>query len=351
MSTTNSAQVGQSASVTLAACVDLRIVSGGEGHSSIVAQGASALPANHASAQTINGGGEGHRSSVAQAARALPAVALIVETYRLRQDLHRAEKRLTLQVKATCRRYSDGDKGEADKLYKRLLAGTAGIAALLVHLLPLLAARKLIETERGRVERKLRKLARTLPVWGEWMAGVRGVSDLGLGILIGEAGDIGRFSNPAKLWKRMGVGLVGDSRQRLVTDPELAELHGYNPARRSALWTIGDAIIKAGGPYREVYDARKLREVEKAAEDGLLVATSTAATADAWEATGIPRPTVVSKIDQKLHRSCGHIHLRAKRYAEKRLLRDLWRAWRREPMEEERPGGVTAPAGPEGVNL
>jgi hypothetical protein len=32
--------------------------------------------------------------------------------------------------------------------------------------------------------------------------------------------------------------------------------------------------------------------------------------------------------NKELYRSDGHVHNRAKRYMEKRLIRDLWRAWR-----------------------
>jgi hypothetical protein len=45
----------------------------------------------------------------------------LIELHRQRQDLHKAEKSLTLQIKANCRRICKGDKEEAEKLYKTIL--------------------------------------------------------------------------------------------------------------------------------------------------------------------------------------------------------------------------------------
>jgi hypothetical protein len=61
------------------------------------------------------------------------------------------------------------------------------------------------------------------------------------------------------------------------------------------VWTIGDALIKGNRDgYRRLYLERKALEAE--------------------------RPEVETKM---------HAHRRAQRYMEKRLLRDLWREWRR----------------------
>ena len=67
--------------------------------------------------------------------------------------------------------------------------------------------------------------------------------------------------------------------------------HGYSPARRSVVWNIGACIVKAGGPLKAVYDARKVYEAQH----------------------------VTTK---------AHAHNRAQRYVEKRFVRDLWIAWR-----------------------
>ncbi|GAH51327.1 unnamed protein product [marine sediment metagenome] len=145
---------------------------------------------------------------------------------------------------------------------------------------------------RDALEKNMRQAARRLPVW-PWVEATPGFGDLGLAIIVGEAGDLAGYANPAKLWKRMGVAVLNGERQRKKTDPDEAKAQGYNPRRRSALWTIGDSLLKAEGPYRELYCARKTMEKERAPE--------------------------MTKM--KAHR-------RAQRYMEKRLLRNLWRAWR-----------------------
>jgi hypothetical protein len=115
---------------------------------------------------------------------------------------------------------------------------------------------------------------------------------LSLAAIVGEAGDLSNYANPAKLWKRLGLAVMPDgTRQRRVTGVEGLE-HGYSPARRSVVWNIGACIVKAGGPLKAVYDARKVYET----------------------------PRVETK---------GHAHNRAQRYVEKRFVRDLWIAWRR----------------------
>lgn len=233
----------------------------------------------------------------------------IRELWKRRQAWHRAEKSLTLQAKASCRRLVEGDKGEADKLYKAALKGGDHPMAMfaLAVILPFEEASKVIRTQRKEAEKRLEKLAATLPE-SEWVAGVRGFGMLGFAGIIGEAGALTNYANPGKLWKRMGLAVMPDGgRQRRVTGVDALE-HGYSPTRRSLVWTLGDSMFKGqsgkvdsetgevlreAGEYRQIYDARKAYEVERDPEIKPIVA-----------------------------------HLRAKRYMEKRLLRNLWRVAR-----------------------
>jgi hypothetical protein len=156
-------------------------------------------------------------------------------------------------------------------------------------------ARKPFDDMIADIEKRMVKLAKTLPAW-PWVESVRGFGAKGFAIIVGEAGDLSSYSGPAKLWKRMGVGLVGANRQGAPGTGATAEdwiAHGYNPRRRSSLWNIGDPMIKQGAEYRQVYLDRKEYEIALHPE--------------------------MSKL---------HAHRRAQRYMEKRLLRDLWLAWR-----------------------
>jgi len=155
---------------------------------------------------------------------------------------------------------------------------------------PLIEGRNGVEKHRKAVEKRLVKLAKELPI-ASWVEGVRGVGLLSLAAIVGEAGDLSNYSNPAKLWKRMGLAVMPDGRQRRVSGDAALE-HGYSPGRRSVMWNIGDCIVKAGGPLKELYNERKAYEL----------------------------PRVETKM---------HAHNRAKRYIEKRFLKMLWGEWRK----------------------
>jgi hypothetical protein len=221
-----------------------------------------------------------------------PLIDELREQWRRRQAWHRAEKALTLQAKALCRRPVGGDIREAGKAYDAALGkGEHPLADVaLAAIFPLTEARDGVAKHRAAVEKRLVKLAKQLPV-APWVEGVRGVGLLSLAAIVGECGDLTAYSNPSKLWKRMGLAVMEDGqRQRRVGGVD-GIAHGYSPGRRSVVWNVGACIVKAGGPLKAVYDGRK-----------------------AYEA---------NRVGTK-----AHAHARAQRYVEKRFLRDLWCAWR-----------------------
>ncbi|MGJ4804448.1 hypothetical protein [Luteimonas sp. SDU82] len=230
----------------------------------------------------------------------------IQERHRQRQDLQCAEVRLTLQLKAICRRFTNGDKDEALALY----ASTDGDGAhrlsraFQVSAAPLLAARQALSTARKHLEREMERDVRMLPIWPR-VAATRGLGALGLASIVGEAGDLSNYSSHSKLWKRLGLAVIGGERQRRVQGAA-AIAHGYSPSRRAIVWQVGSslfraqserrdqhtgAVIREAGSYRLGYDARKTYE----------------------------RPRVAS---------AAHAHNRASRYMEKKLIRNLWDGWR-----------------------
>lgn len=75
------------------------------------------------------------------------------------------------------------------------------------------------------------------------------------------------------------------------------------------LWNIGACIVRSSGPLKDLYDVRKVGELAKCE----------AIAADPVERTRYAR---AGRYAPKLH-----AHNRARRYVEKRFLRDLWRAW------------------------
>ena len=223
-------------------------------------------------------------------------IATIQELWRRRQTLHRAEKSLTLQAKAICRRYVGGDKDEADKLFAtvtgQLCSDAHEFAAVTVAIFDLMMPREIVKGRRLAIEKELAELAKTLPVYPWWEA-IRGVGAMSLATLTGECGDIGSYKSASAVWKRMGLAVVNGERQRRVTGPD-ALLHGYSPQRRSVAWNIGVAIMrsqKAGQPLRDYYDSEKAKQLAK----------------------GLTK---------------GHAHNRACRHMTKRLLAELYGAWR-----------------------
>ena len=258
---------------------------------------------HHASQPNLSGeamvsqpSGHSKRASLAQ------SISIIRELHRRRQDLHRAEKSLTLQAKAICRRLCDGDKKAAEVVYKDGLTGENSTAWVL--LTPYVAARTIFEDQRKTVEKQLEREAKSLPV-AEWVKTVPGFGWGSLAAVVGEAGDLSAYPKKGHLWKRMGLAVIDGGRQRKVAGDAAID-HGYSPVRRSIVWNIGDCLIKAqsarvdketgeiikpAGPMRQLYDERKAYESERV-------------------------------------ETAGHAHNRAKRYIEKRLIRDLWNAWR-----------------------
>lgn len=232
----------------------------------------------------------------------------LIELHRQRVDLHRAEKSLTLQIKAKCRRLCGGDKKEAAKVYASMMNGKGHDLApmALAVSAPFIEARGIVERQRKDTEKAMTDLAKQLPAF-PWIEQVRGVAALSFASIIGETGDLSNYANPAKVWKRMGLAVIQGGRQRCSKVD--ADLHGYSPARRSIMWNVGDCILKA--QIRKVTDddGEDTGDRTSLGEYGRIY----------LDRKAFERPRVDSD---------GHAHNRAKRYMEKRFLRDLWRAWR-----------------------
>lgn len=145
-------------------------------------------------------------------------------------------------------------------------------------------------------EKALKKLAQQLPVW-PWVESINGFGAVGLGLIIGETGDLSDYPKKGHLFKRLGCAVINDERQRRVTNAELAIEHGYNPERRSLVWQITDSLLKKKNVYKELYDQRKALEFTKP------------------EVQAATAPLM-------------YAHKRAMRYAGKRLIYDLYKVWR-----------------------
>jgi transposase len=223
-----------------------------------------------------------------------PLIIQIVETWRLRQDMVRAQQKLTLQIKAVLRRLNGGDRVEAEKQYTRIMKGEDSTAAMAVA--SLILAREPLEQQRKAYEKALEKLGKQVPIY-PFTESIKGFGALALAKTVGECGDLSAYPSVSGVWKRAGLAVINGGRQRRVSG-EAALEHGYNPERRSVFWNIADPLLKSqgkdenAGPYRRIYDRRK-----------------------AYELTRVE--------------TAGHAHNRAMRYMTKELLKDLTLAWRK----------------------
>jgi len=174
----------------------------------------------------------------------------------------------------------------------------------------------------------MEKLAMTLPVFS-WVKAVRGAGERGLATIVGEAGDLSSYSDPAKLWKRLGFapydGFAGSTwkrekwRPRALTKEEWKgnPFNGerYAMMAQLALWLVNAQWVgakkvaqqegleeigegKPNGPYGEHYARR--REVTKKSHPD-------------W--------------------TDGHRRKDALRYAFKIFLKDLWVEWTKDERD------------------
>lgn len=224
-----------------------------------------------------------------------PLIAQISELWKLRQSMVEAQRKLTLQGKAICRRFCDGDKKEADKLYTSITKGTGHAMSdrAMPAILPIIMAQEPLIAQRKAFEKTLSKMGKELPI--AFMSDhIKGVNTMTLATIVGELGDLSAYAKGIDgIMKRAGLAVIEGERQRMKSGADAALLHGYSPNRRSVFWNIGGALIKAqgtDGPYRLVYDQRKELELSR----------------------GLTK---------------SHAHNRAMRHMTKALLRHLHRAW------------------------
>ena len=163
----------------------------------------------------------------------------------------------------------------------------------------------------GQIIRAAAKELKGMPIWEDWLSKVRGVGGC-LGVqFVALIQPISDFDTVAALWSYSGYGVVDGEAPRRQAGVQSR----WNPDLRKLGYQLGDCFVRAGGPYRELYDCYKARDravhpdpVTKTDKSGKLMKTREG---KAW----------------KMYTD-GHIHARARRYAVKIFLSHLWQAWR-----------------------
>jgi hypothetical protein len=125
------------------------------------------------------------------------------------------------------------------------------------------------------VDKQIAELAQKLPVakWKE-EKNQRGFGMKSLGIVIGSTGDLRKYDNPCKVWKRMGLAPItykGETKMPFTwkvnkkkLPAEIWTKFGDSPRRRSVMFNIANCLVKLNhGTYRERYNEVKIEAAEK----------------------------------------------------------------------------------------
>ncbi len=216
--------------------------------------------------------------------------------------------------------------------------------------------------------KQMTRLAKQLPVWDHFGAGVLGFGEASLAVIIAETGMVscdkhapgqdGNYPSPSHLWMRMCWGVI-EGRRQGDPGPNASKQdwidHGDSRKRRSLGWNIAGAIMKQQirkvkdaegkdtgereirGTLGQVYIDRKAYERARN-EFGDYADQAAEQVAKAKKRGKKPRK---DNLEGRL--TPGHLHNRAQRYMFKRLLRKLWQAWR-EANVQVKPKQALPPA-------
>ena len=143
-------------------------------------------------------------------------------------------------------------------------------------------SRSFADAHRLRYEKEMVAMAKRLPI-AKWINSVPGLGMLGVATIIAETGDLSKYPNVAKVWKRLGYapynGLAGSTWKRpkwrngepALSAEEWTE-NPFNSKRYGMLFSISDSLLRkqwigkaktedgkgrADGKYGEVYEKRR----------------------------------------------------------------------------------------------
>lgn len=237
--------------------------------------------------------------------------------FRLDDD-ERTRKSVFARAKAYRLRVEDGGEGQNQDETQSAVA----LSAITPAILKSAAARQPWDDERWTVEKEMERLAKQLPIY-PFVASVRGLGAKGFAVLVAEAGiPLGDYRTVSGLWKRLGLAVIRGECQRKKTNKEAAAEHGYSPGRRAEVWSICSYSLflaqwrgadeevgipaRPIGPYGEVYAKRRLHTAQRVIET---------------ENLSFSDPTKWTE---------ARSHNDACRVMTKRLMLDLYLAWRGE---------------------
>jgi hypothetical protein len=149
--------------------------------------------------------------------------------------------------------------------------------------------------------RTLRKYMRAKPIYAEWLKYVVGVGETLAFQLIAMLDPISDFADVSHLWAYAGWHCDKEGR---AVRRQAGKQSNWNDKLKVVSFQASECMMKAGGPYRELYDLYRARDEAK---------------------NGPPRKAVKGRL---VAFTKGHYHKRALRYVAKIFLSHLWQAWR-----------------------
>jgi hypothetical protein len=208
--------------------------------------------------------------------------------------------------------------------------------------------------ERG-IDRELTKLVRR-HFMAPWIAEQRGIGLPGFARILGVTGPLDRFATVSKLWKYLGLHVTDGHAPRRekgvpwthsnctfshlrTCKPDCTTDHhpnctedgvgtAYAPQGRVVCRQLGESIVKVGGPYRALYDAKRAEYLARER------------TGPSECVNGQTHRSKTGKVIRCVKQgdegeTSAHVYSMAVRYAVKCLIRDMWIEWRlRRPAEE-----------------
>ena len=162
---------------------------------------------------------------------------------------------------------------EASKLIRDVSDGSADSPMKDIILVTLIGI-DAFNTLQKQIEKEMFPLAKELPVANGKQSWINREQQKGFGVpllsvVIGETGDLANYSNPGKVWRRLGcapwtfdgktlMGKTWRSGKYGKLPASEWEAFGYSPRRRSIAYLIGECLLKNNkSAYRKRYDETK----------------------------------------------------------------------------------------------
>ena len=186
-------------------------------------------------------------------------------------------------------------------------------------------------------------------IWRNFMASVRGCGPTMAAVILSRL-DPERGDSVSNFWAFAGFDVAPDGRGRSrrkdhLVDREYTDKEGvvktkksitYDPWLKTKCYVLATCLLKAGGHYKEVYDAYKTRLKTQGPKDYEEVHILNHRgwhwcpidNID-WKSAKEVGERRVRQTTDWANTTDGHRHNAAMRYMLKRFIRDLWETWRR----------------------